>query len=123
MLRGDITRNNLGVATKPIEIQHGMGRRHAESAAPEGTRNEVRDDAETPKATIQSGAKMVLADTPCFGAPEPFISVFGDGCCWLCAGCSRLKFVRMNEQIGFYGVGTTPRRRGIKLPKQPLEAC
>ena len=24
---------------------------------------------------------------------------------------------------GFHGVGTTPKRRGLKLAKRPLEAC
>ena len=61
-------------AAKQIEIAHRMRSRHAEDAAIDGARDRARDYAEMPNATIQSGAKTALAETPSWEPREPFMT-------------------------------------------------
>ena len=62
------------MAAKQFEIAHRMRSRHAEAATIDGTRDGARDDAKTPNATIQNGAKTALAENPSLEPREPIMT-------------------------------------------------
>ena len=62
------------MAAKQIEIVPGIRSRHAEAVTIDGARDRAREDAETPNATIQNGAKTALAETPSWEPREPFMT-------------------------------------------------
>ena len=95
--------------------------RHA--AAIDGTRDRARDDAETPNATIQNSAKTALAETPSWEPREPFMTPLRRRTLAALRLEQSFKSKRTSEHRGFHGVGTTPKKRGLKLAKRPLEAC
>ena len=98
-----------------------MRSRHA--TAIDGARDGARDDAETPNATIQNGAKAALAETPSLEPREPFMTPHRRRTLAALRLEQSFKSKRTSEDKGFHGVGTMPKRRGLKLAKRPLEAC